>query len=187
MAAQVLRGRLGRLGRAEPAPLGEEERQWLRQELLLDAEDMPRRDGAQVLEVGPDRARLVGKALDKALLIALGVGRHGEFDAGIEEALEFVGHLVPFERAAREKIDDGADDRALFHGADVMEADVPCGAVAAEHMGLAAALPVLLQHQDLHLGDLGEKAGGRHSADSRSDDDRVPSRNHVASPQKFKH
>ena len=62
--------------------------------------------------------------------------------------------------------------------ADVMQADVPRRAVAPERVCLSAALRVLFQHQNLHPGDPGQKAGGRQAAHSRSDDDCIPFRFH---------
>ena len=166
--------------------MGEEEGERRRRHLLLNAENVPARDRAQIAEIAADRVGLVGKALDQPGLVAARVGGDGECEARVEEPLEFVRHPVPPERPAREEIEQAAHERPRLQLAEVMQPDVPGGAVAAEDVRLAAAFRVLLQHQDLHPGDFGEKAGGGQPADSRSDDDRVPSRNHVASPHKFK-
>ena len=129
--------------------------------MLLHAQDVPLRSGVQVFEVVSDRAFLVGKAFDQARPIArpasegTASSRPGEMKRSNSSVIGF--HS---ERAAREKVDEGTNDRPLFDTADIMEADLPAHSIAAEYGGLPPALPVLLQHQHLHFADLGEKARG---------------------------
>ena len=136
---------------------------------------MPARRRADVAEIAADGVGLVGVTLDEPFFVALRIGGDGERKIRIDETLEIVGHAVPVERPARQEVEQAALESPRLQVADVVQPDVPRGAVAAEHMRLPAALGMLLQDQHLAFADARQEARRRQPAHARPDHDRVPS------------
>ena len=171
---EIFGGGLRGSPRAERAQQAHEIGERRRHQLLLDGQDMPARGRHEVAEIAADRCGFIGVALDESRFVALRVRGNGEAEVRVDEALEVVGHPVPVERAAGQEVEQTALEPPFVHVAEVMQADVPRGAVAAERVRLPAALAVLFQHQHFAPADASQEPRGSEAAHPRSDDDRVP-------------